>query len=45
MAEHFTNSIGCLQQNATPTPFPGFGVESGTTPEQPPEGKASHLFI
>ena len=38
MAEHFTNSIGCLQQTAVPSSFPGFDKVSASPTNQPQEG-------
>lgn len=38
MAEHFTNSIGCLQQTAIPSSFHGFDKVSASPTNQPQEG-------
>ena len=38
MAEHFTNSIGFLQQTALPSNFQGFERVSASPPAQPQEG-------
>lgn len=39
MAEHFTNSIGCLQQTAPPSHFAGFERSTVSPPNAPTEGK------
>ncbi|KAK4878407.1 hypothetical protein RN001_010913 [Aquatica leii] len=43
-AEHFCNSIGILQQYATPSKFPGFDRSGSQTPQQHSQEDYVQLF-